>query len=447
MGCRVGRAKASEIDTPSKRAKLAPRKNPYWQGVSGGRGGTSLGYRKGASGRGSWIAKIVVDGQRYEERLGAADDDGAPNEVALSYRTAVAAALDWATRQYAAIQAQSEEKAGSAAPTIRSAIEAYVRARKRKSLATGKNAEGRLVRYALSDAAFAELKLAKLRAGAIEAWRDRLPIRSGNVDDEEIGEEESATRFISPSTVNRLMNDLRAGLNAAAEKHRRELPAGVMAEIKIGTRAMSIEVSTARKQLLTSAEIQKLIAAAFEVDDTGDFGRLVLLAAVTGARYSQLTAISVQDIRTRPARILVPGSRKGRSPKTKPPAAVPVAPDILDRLAPALDGRSGTETLLLRWGYRSVGPFEWERDKRRPWGPAYETYKPWKAAVASAQLPPDTVMYALRHSSIVRTLTAGVPIRVVAALHDTSVEMIEAHYSAYITEATDEIVRRAVLEV
>ena len=39
-------------------------------------------------------------------------------------------------------------------------------------------------------------------------------------------------------------------------------------------------------------------------------------------------------------------------------------------------------------------------------------------------------MYALkRHSSIVRQLLLNVPIRVIATTHDTSVAMIEKHYS------------------
>ena len=43
-------------------------------------------------------------------------------------------------------------------------------------------------------------------------------------------------------------------------------------------------------------------------------------------------------------------------------------------------------------------------------------------------------MYCLRHSSIVRMLLRNVPIRLVASLHNTSVAMIEKHYSRYITE-------------
>jgi hypothetical protein len=42
------------------------------------------------------------------------------------------------------------------------------------------------------------------------------------------------------------------------------------------------------------------------------------------------------------------------------------------------------------------------------------------------------IPYALRHSSIVRAIRANLPIRPVAALHDTSVEMTEQHYAKWI---------------
>ena len=54
-------------------------------------------------------------------------------------------------------------------------------------------------------------------------------------------------------------------------------------------------------------------------------------------------------------------------------------------------------------------------------------------------------MYALRHSSIIRALLAGVPVRIVAATHDTSVPMIEKTYSTHITDYADAIARRGLL--
>ena len=55
-------------------------------------------------------------------------------------------------------------------------------------------------------------------------------------------------------------------------------------------------------------------------------------------------------------------------------------------------------------------------------------------------------MYALRHSNIVRQILAGVPIRVVAVNHDTSVAMIERTYSRYIGDHSDQLARGALLD-
>ena len=57
----------------------------------------------------------------------------------------------------------------------------------------------------------------------------------------------------------------------------------------------------------------------------------------------------------------------------------------------------------------------------------------------------DVTFYALRHSSIIRSLLAGVPIRVVAANADTSVAMLEATYSHFIAHFADEVARRGLL--
>ena len=69
-------------------------------------------------------------------------------------------------------------------------------------------------------------------------------------------------------------------------------------------------------------------------------------------------------------------------------------------------------------------------------------------AVKRAGMDPDKVtIYALRHSSIVRQLLKGIPIRVVADAHDTSVAMIEKTYSKHISHHADELVRAALLDL
>jgi hypothetical protein len=61
--------------------------------------------------------------------------------------------------------------------------------------------------------------------------------------------------------------------------------------------------------------------------------------------------------------------------------------------------------------------------------------------------PAEVTIYALRHSSIVRQLLAGIPIRVVAVSHDTSAGQIERTYSRHIDDHADALVRRALLAV
>ena len=58
----------------------------------------------------------------------------------------------------------------------------------------------------------------------------------------------------------------------------------------------------------------------------------------------------------------------------------------------------------------------------------------------------DETLYALRHTNIVRQLLAGVPVRIVAVNHDTSIAMIERTYSRYIGDHSDALARAALLD-
>ena len=68
---------------------------------------------------------------------------------------------------------------------------------------------------------------------------------------------------------------------------------------------------------------------------------------------------------------------------------------------------------------------------------------PWVAKKAGLE---EITIYALRHSNIVRQLLAGVPVRVVAVNHDTSIRMIERTYSRYIGDHADALTRMALLD-
>lgn len=164
-------------------------------------------------------------------------------------------------------------------------------------------------------------------------------------------------------------------------------------------------------------ETSRLIAAAFA--ESPAIGRLVMMLAATGVRLSQVARIRVGGVDQAAGRTWVPPSAKGRAIKPRPPIPVPVAGDVLARLEPVLSGRQPDDLLLVRLDGNG-------------WQAAWEARSAWLRALRAAGLP-YRPPYALRHSSIVRQLRGGVPIRFAAAVHDTSVRMVEAHYSAFIT--------------
>ena len=410
-----------DFDTSAKRSRLRPRRNPYWVGISGGRGGVSLGFRRTVKGEGVWVAKIVIDGRRIEESIGTPDADGTV-PGGLSFPSAVEVALGWGRRQTASFVAASELVSVGQIPTVWLAVETYVDMRRARADRSG--SEGSLKLHVTNDQEFAGWKLGRLEAQNIVDWRERLP------------------NELEPSSINRILNDLRAALNTAATKYRRQLPAHILAEIKLGTKAVAV-TSSPRRQLLTDEQVRAVVTAAFEVDPSGDFGRLVLLAARTGARFSQLANLLIIDFQLDNIRLMMPSSRKGKNRQSRTCYAVPMDIDDMRRILPAIDGRDENEPLLLRWSHRRTGgPGNWTKDKRQAWRRADEIDELWAKTVALAGIPADTVMYALRHSSIVRDLKKNVPVSVVAAMHDTSVGMIEKHYAAFIIDMTEDMVRK-----
>src|SRR5262249_25414160 len=66
-----------------------------------------------------------------------------------------------------------------------------------------------------------------------------------------------------------------------------------------------------------------------------------------------------------------------------------------------------------------------------------------RKVVAKIGEGPETTLYCLRHSSIVRQLLRGVPLQLVALVHDTSPQMIQSHYGKYVDQFGADRVREA----
>jgi integrase len=409
------------------RARLKPRHHPYWRSISDGR---HLGYYRGKRG-GSWVARCRAPDERdYVTRpLGTADDMvEADGEAVLDWRQALEAALAWF---------QKVEQPGfleAADLTVQTAVDEYSAMRDaRDSARAGRpvrsDGRSRLTRYVKVDEKLAGICLYELAEADLKAWRARV-------------------RGLTVLSRQRLANDLKAALNYCHQNHRRSLPSDFPVTVKFGLKSEECywehgETRARDNQILEDEQVREIIRVARELDDDGDFALVVILLAATGARFSQLRRMTVGDVQPDRSRLLVPTSfkGKGRSPEL---IKVPVGPDVLQALRPAIVGRKANEPLLQRWRYKQVDAIKWVRAGRGPWKTASEMTRDWRRVVAQAGLD-GVIPYALRHTSIVRGIRANLPIRLVAAVHDTSVTMIERHYSRWITEGLEEMAARAII--
>jgi integrase len=300
----------------------------------------------------------------------------------------------------------------------------YITDRAQRDPVNGRNAGHRLRKHAISNKKFASVRLDRLRASDILNWRAGLPAD------------------LAPSTTNRMLNDVRAAINTHIEMNWRTLPASLKMELQVGARGLP-NTQRARHALLSDTDIRRVVEGAYAVDE--DLGDLVLILGATGARFRQVSQITVADAQVGAnPRVLVPVSRKGQGVKQRQHVPVPIGVDVANRLKGLIAGRAEHEPLLKHWvGVKGFGHAEGPV-RREGWRSANQMFKGWVRALAAAGVE-YREPYALRHSSIVRAIRAGVPARIVAAAHDTSTNMIERNYAAHILDIADELTRRAIV--
>ena len=130
------------------------------------------------------------------------------------------------------------------------------------------------------------------------------------------------------------------------------------------------------------------------------------------------------------------GGGRNRSQKKLERYSVPVTMQLAAKLKVAAAGRAGDASLLVRADGSSWGDDpskNYRRDVR-------------EIFTAIGEDPDEVTLYSLRHSSIVRMLLRNIPIRLIAALHNTSVGQIERNYSRHITEHhSDDLSRTGLL--
>jgi integrase len=392
--------RASSLESPTARLKLPVARRPVWVRLAPG---IALGYRRNA-GAGSWSVRCTANGSQWIKRLAIADDyEPAAPPTVLNYWSAIEAARALGRRQPDAPIDESRPV------TVAEALDRYEADLKTRG---GSIYNARMPRRHLTGALLSK-PVQLLGSGELKRWRDSLT-------------------GIEPSSINRMLKCLKAALALAASHDARITNADAR---KLGLAGLP-DAIVARNVILDDAQVRSLVAAAYSHDRA--LGLFVDVLARTGARPGQAARLIVADLVTDPPRLLMPRSAKGgsrnRVARKSQHFPVPITAALAMRLKAA--GRAADAALL-------------RQADGQPWGAApSENYRDdMRAVVTAVGLDPDHVtLYALRHSSIVRQLLLNVPIRIVAATHDTSVAMIEKHYSRHIGEHSDDLSRRALLQ-
>jgi integrase len=399
------RVSFAALESRSARLRLKIRRRPY-SGPSLARG-ISLMYRRNGT-NGSWVLKASDGhGSYWTKAFALADDfEDADGKSVLTFYQA---------QDQAKKLARCDDSGTDGAPiTVDGALKAY-RCDLEAREANPYNADW--PRLHLTSALLAK-PVALLTSTELKKWRDSL-----------LG-------TMAPSTINRLCRCLCAALEQAAQHDKRVQNRDAW---ETGLAGLP-NAQEARNVVLSDHKVLEFVATAYARDH--QLGLLTDTLAITGARPSQAVRLRVEDLHDHPVRpkLMMPKSAKGggrnRSVKKVERYSVPITRTLALRLKAAAKGRAGEAPLLMQ----SDG---------RPWdnNPGQNYHRQIDNVVSAIGLDPaEVTMYCLRHSSIVRMLLRNVPIRLVASLHNTSVAMIEKHYSKYITEhSIDDITRAGLL--
>ncbi len=394
--------RASHLESRTARMKLERRRKPYVVRVAPG---VRLGYRRN-QGTGTWSV-IAADGKssNWVKKFAVADNhEEANGEQVLTFWQAQDRA-----RKLARGGKNADQESDVGRPlTLREALDAY----EADLIARGGDVHNvARVRGHLPNTLNAKT-VALLTASELHRFRNNL-----------------LAKKLRGSSVNRISNALRAALNLAAAQDQR---INNQTAWRIGL-ATIFDTAQARNVILTDRVVRDIIVAALVIGN--ELGLLVETAAVTGARVSQIANLRVVDLQAdRPdPRLMMPSSRKGRGQKKVTHVPVPIPTSLAEKLKRVSKGEATDAPLLTKPNGERWKQSDHSRLFRR-------------AVLSAGPDTSDVTIYALRHSSIARDLLANVPVRVVAAKHDTSIPMIERNYSKYIADHADVLSRRAMLD-
>lgn len=357
------------IDTPTARARLAPRREPYWHMLDKGR---YVGFRAGA---GTWIARCYRNGANTY----AAIDAPPPRDFSEAKRAA--------ERWFRELDGRRAEAPSHY--TGKRCIDDYVEnLRTERGDDAADDAKRILYKSAIPD--FGDRNIATLSTADFTTWRNRFVPKAG--DDE--------AKRRARDTANRHWSALRAALAFAFRQ-------GNIADDAAWRRVRTFQnVGRARDFYPTPAQVAELLKHA-----DGAFRPLARALALTGFRLQALTGAKVGDFDPDAGTLTITRDKKHARIATLSTAAV------------ALFSEQARDKL--------PGAHLFMRPDGLPWGKSHQ-HRPMREACARAKLPREFIVYSLRHYFVSRALLAGMNVHALAKAVGTSAAMIEKHYGKFI---------------
>jgi integrase len=402
----------SNLETRTARARLRVAHKPYYRLIEPG---LHLGYRKLASGPGTWLARRYSgDGRYVLENLRTAD--GAL-VLADDYEDSDGERiLNFAEAQRAARGARGQHRAAGAY-TVAHAMDDYLRFLESDGRASHSVRDTRYRIDVFVRSQLGNVKLAALTTEQLRRWRDqiassppRLRTRNGEQQKHrEMTADEDGKRA-RRATVNRTWTILRAALNHAFREGK------VDNDIAWRNLKPFRSVDGTRIRYLTIAEAKRLINAC----DTS-FRPVVEAALQTGCRYGELCRLQVHDFNPDSGTLAI---RQSKSGKARHVVLSDEGKAFFEQLTV---GRSGADPIF-----------------GKVWAKSHQA-RPMREAVERAKIRPRISFHGLRHSWASLAVMGGMPLMVVAKnLGHADTRMVERHYG-HLSEnfITDEIRKRA----
>ncbi|RWN95176.1 MAG: site-specific integrase [Mesorhizobium sp.] len=399
------RVRDATLDSKEARAKLKARGKPYYKSIGPG---LHVGYRKGKE-AGRWVVRMYVGDQDYRvETIASADDRAdADGKGVLSFWQA----QDKARELHKRLSGDSGEVAG--AYTVKEAIADYL------LWMDGNRKSSKDARYRAEALILPELggtDVSKLTATQIRKWHSKVaataPRLRSKKDAEqkfqELGTDAESIRQ-RRATANRVLTILKAALNYAWRE-------GKAASDKEWRRVEPFEdVESARVRYLTIADAQRLVNAS-----SGSFRDLVQAALQTGARYSELARVRVEDFNADVGTLTI---RESKSGKARHVVLTDEGSELFGQLAA---GKRRDQLLLT-----APAGGTWEKSHQ---------FRPMNEACKNAKIIPAIGFHGLRHTWASLSVMNGMPLMVVAKnLGHTDTRMVEKHYGhlspSYVADA------------